>query len=102
MYGIVKYAKTAVAYYWWIIIDAIKYCTLWDNIIVAGKEETRLLTLNRIRTDDGILIISEARSEDSGNYVCYARNGVGDTLTKKVTLAVIGELENKLLNFQYK
>ncbi|GFU50497.1 titin [Nephila pilipes] len=60
----------------------------WHKAI--GEQEYQVETSNRFRVDtEGTLIISNVQGEDGAIYICYARNGVGNSLQKKVSLSVI-------------
>ena len=45
------------------------------DVVVTWNKENGVLPFNRVRSDtNGILIITDVRSEDAGNYVCVAEN----------------------------
>lgn len=60
--------------------------------MISDNREFEVTTMNRMGFDGKSLVISDVRGEDAGIFICYANNGVGKTLSKKVTLGVIGEL----------
>lgn len=72
--------------------EAITFNTIDLWIFVSDGLERPLNAYGPIENEKGVLSISHVTSEDSGYYICYARNGIGDSIQKKVTLSVIGEI----------
>lgn len=58
---------------------------------LIGREEKILMPHRKFLIGDDSLRILDVTTEDGGQYICYARNGVGDGIQRKITLSVIGE-----------
>lgn len=61
--------------------------------LFADEEQTQLKSTDRYTlADNGSLIISDVKADDAGKYECQASNGIGNGLSKLVSLSVHGKI----------